>query len=108
MIEREIGTDCVPFTRYAVLTVLLAVEKSWQNDFRGNAAKSLLTILQNYRRDSGQFYARYVNIIQSSGTGKSRMTDEAGKDVILIPVNLSGAKRMCVSESRFELFLMYP
>ncbi len=37
---REIGTDYVTFTRY-ILTVLLAVEKSWQIDFRGDAAKFL-------------------------------------------------------------------
>ncbi|KAF8917645.1 hypothetical protein CPB85DRAFT_1285026 [Mucidula mucida] len=64
----------------------IAVENS-------RSAKFFLKILQNYQADTLRlYYARFVTITQSSGTGKSRMIDEAGKEVILIPVNLSVAK----------------
>lgn len=33
-------------------------------------------------------YAKFLPIVQSSGTGKSRMVDELGKFVYLIPLNL--------------------
>lgn len=33
-------------------------------------------------------YSNYVSIVQSSGTGKSRMVDEAAKLVFTIPLNL--------------------
>ncbi|CAA7265136.1 unnamed protein product [Cyclocybe aegerita] len=34
-------------------------------------------------------YARYANLVQSSGTGKSRMNDELAKKILYIPINLS-------------------
>ncbi len=76
---------------------MLAVENSWKIDFKGDSAKFFLKMLQNYQADTLRlYYARFVTITQSSGTGKSRMIDEAGKEVILIPVNLSVAKRTCM------------
>ncbi|KAF8892396.1 hypothetical protein CPB85DRAFT_1331639 [Mucidula mucida] len=74
-----------------------AVEKSWQVDFKGDSAKFFLEILRNYQLEPhAAFYAKYVTITQSSGMGKSRMVDEAGREVTSIPVNLSRAQRTCL------------
>ncbi|KIL61713.1 hypothetical protein M378DRAFT_42226, partial [Amanita muscaria Koide BX008] len=37
-------------------------------------------------------YARYLAIVQSSGTGKSRMIEELSKKHLVIPVNLRGPR----------------
>jgi hypothetical protein len=45
--------------------------------------------MNNSRGD--QFYANYLPIVQSSGTGKSRMVDELAGEVFTIPLNLREA-----------------
>jgi hypothetical protein len=39
----------------------------------------------------GEIYANYLPIVQSSGTGKSRMVDELAGEVFTIPLNLREA-----------------
>ncbi len=64
--------------------------KSWKGSFRGSSADNLHEILKAYTKKPGnEYYARYVSIVQSSGTGKSRMNDELAKDIVYMPVNLS-------------------
>ncbi|KAF9011520.1 hypothetical protein BDZ89DRAFT_1167478 [Hymenopellis radicata] len=89
----------------------IAVEKSWEIEFKGESANFFLKILQEYQsRDhhGSSFYARYVTFIQSSGTGKSRIVDEAGRKCIHIPLNLSNAQPYPPSDpsTRYWLLLL--
>ena len=40
-------------------------------------------------------YSRYATIVQSSGTGKSRMVSELGRKVVSIPLNLLRNRGIC-------------
>ena len=72
-----------------VLTLFTATELSWTCDYRGDAAQNLHRTLERNLAQSTSPYAHFVTIVQSSGTGKSRMTDELGKSVVSIPLSLS-------------------
>ncbi|EDQ98420.1 uncharacterized protein LACBIDRAFT_335978 [Laccaria bicolor S238N-H82] len=69
-----------------------ATQKSWEYQYKGNAAIGLWAHIKvNYNRKSApQVYANYASIVQSSGMGKSRMTDELAKTCFVITMNLRG------------------
>ncbi|EDR02266.1 uncharacterized protein LACBIDRAFT_295447 [Laccaria bicolor S238N-H82] len=69
-----------------------ATQKSWEYRYKGNAAIGLWAHIKvNYNRKSApQVYANYASIVQSSGMGKSRMTDELAKTCFVITMNLRG------------------
>ncbi|KAL5636380.1 hypothetical protein ACGC1H_000369 [Rhizoctonia solani] len=66
--------------------------------YLGNAAKLLIKILNKERAaypgntPAKNPYNWTISIIQSSGMGKSRMVEEAGKSVFTIPINLRGSE----------------
>ncbi|KAF8985416.1 hypothetical protein BDQ17DRAFT_1415379 [Cyathus striatus] len=67
------------------------VEKGWQEQYRGELHRLLLYNFNNMCREnikSPTDYGNSIPIIQSSGTGKSRMIDEAASFVFTIPFNL--------------------
>jgi hypothetical protein len=69
-------------------SLILAAKRAWISPFRGNAHLVLLeTIADLLDRDRSP-YARLTNIMNSSGTGKSRMVDELGKKIITVPMRL--------------------
>lgn len=44
------------------------------------------------KNNSGNIpYARYAALIQSSGTGKSRMNDQLAKKIVYVPVNVGAS-----------------
>lgn len=68
-----------------------AVIKSWDATFRGNAADVLLmSISTSFDRLSDDVYARFSSIVNSAGTGKSRMVDQVATKVVTIPMCLRG------------------
>lgn len=64
-----------------------ATVRAWSQEFHGTSAELLYGILKSYI-DVDDVYARFVPLIQSLGTGKSRMVDQLGKRIIYIPLNL--------------------
>jgi hypothetical protein len=75
--------------RRDLLIVFLATESAWTTQYRGEAPTALWTRIKKIMKQVNG-YARYLAIVQSSGTGKSRMIEELGKTHLVIPVNLRG------------------
>ncbi|KAL0953497.1 hypothetical protein HGRIS_014924 [Hohenbuehelia grisea] len=88
-----------------------AVVASWGEQYHGDACTALWNyICYNFRPNvetpvnpttkankpalentpTGLFYAHYIVLFQSSGTGKSRLIDELAKMIFLIPICLRG------------------
>jgi hypothetical protein len=69
------------------------VEKAWGTEYHGEYPCLLLNNMSNMSKhwQPVQPYAKQVAIIQSSGTGKSRMVHELSKLIFTIPFNLRHA-----------------
>ena len=70
-----------------VVHASVATVESWKVDFKGNAAESLLDMISVYLAQEN-VCAQHASIINSSGTGKSRMVDELGRTTISVPICL--------------------
>ena len=90
------------------------VEKAWGTEYRGEYPRLLLDNIRNMSKSwpqPAQPYAKQVAIIQSSGTGKSRMVHELSKLIFTIPFNLrlgdesGGARGAYILSLRFHLSL---
>jgi hypothetical protein len=55
---------------------MIAIIRAWDAPFKGDAADHLLATIPMYLEEGGRPHA---NIVNSSGTGKSRMVDEVAK-----------------------------
>lgn len=68
----------------------IATQSSWERNFEGDVHLHILKAISERTRAVTPHgnYANFATIVQSSGMGKSRMVDEMGKHVLLIPVNL--------------------
>jgi hypothetical protein len=60
---------------------------SWETDYQGNAANVLYDTISVYLAER-EVYSQHASIVNSSGTGKSRMVDELGKTVVTVPMCL--------------------
>ncbi|TCD63019.1 hypothetical protein EIP91_006082 [Steccherinum ochraceum] len=69
-----------------------ATKTAWRGTFIGTFDQLLLTTINeaNTSRDKSQAYTNVISIIQSSGTGKTRMCYEASKRVFTIHISLRG------------------
>ncbi|KAK2463837.1 hypothetical protein APHAL10511_004142 [Amanita phalloides] len=65
-----------------------ATLESWKTEFKGNAADVLLATISEYLNKDLDVHARLAPIINSSGTGKSRIVDELSKEIITLPTCL--------------------
>ncbi|KAI9434407.1 hypothetical protein F5148DRAFT_998459 [Russula earlei] len=65
-----------------------ATERAWSGQFKGDLANVLLKTIADYLCRQWDSYARLTTIINSSGTGKSRIVDQLGKEVITVPMCL--------------------
>ena len=85
-----------------------AVQEAWTAPFIGNHHHVIAGFLRDmYRRSlspntdaADQKYLAHTTIIQSSGSGKSRLVDEIAKTIFTIPFNIrdkSEDKRECPS-----------
>ncbi|KAH9959793.1 hypothetical protein BC827DRAFT_1376981 [Russula dissimulans] len=61
---------------------------AWGSTFKGDLANVLLEIIADYLSLERTPYARLTSIVNSSGTGKSRMVDQLGKEIITVPMCL--------------------
>ena len=67
---------------------MTAAVDSWNGDFKGDAADALLNMITDMLSPANQAYARAARIVNSSGTGKSRMVDEVSTQIITVPMCL--------------------
>jgi hypothetical protein len=56
--------------------------------YKGNGVHALRFFLDNAMKADLKQYARYAAIVQSSGTGKSRLVHEVANTIFSIPINL--------------------
>ena len=70
--------------------MLLALSGDWKRPFWGNSVNVLKELLLDEERvfQKDNFYAKSMTIIQSSGTGKSRLLDELSKEFLTISFTL--------------------
>ncbi|KDQ13786.1 hypothetical protein BOTBODRAFT_188265 [Botryobasidium botryosum FD-172 SS1] len=62
------------------------VVHAWEGPYEGNAALDFRLTLDDMNSKRGEkLYANFVSLVQSSGTGKSRLLDEIAKTVFTIP-----------------------
>ncbi len=66
---------------------MIATVDAWKGEFKGNAAEALLDTIAVYLALDG-VYSYHANILNSSGTGKSRLVDELSKSIITVPICL--------------------
>ncbi|KAH9923393.1 hypothetical protein B0H21DRAFT_895174 [Amylocystis lapponica] len=78
-----------------------AIERAWNVEYQDDHHVMLYEAICDMKRDTP--YTNTVSIIQSSGTGKSRMVDEQAKLVFTIPFNLRD-----MQESEDGLAFPYP
>jgi hypothetical protein len=67
---------------------MTVIERAWQRAFKGDAATVLLETISSYLDNEKDPYSRQATIVNSSGTGKSRMVDQLAKKIITVPVCL--------------------
>ncbi|KAF8340891.1 hypothetical protein F5887DRAFT_1225901 [Amanita rubescens] len=67
--------------------LLPEVRSAWETRYQGSHPQLLFNNICNMKNRQNQ-YSNQVAVIQSSGTGKSRMVDELAKLVFTIPFNL--------------------
>jgi hypothetical protein len=71
--------------------VIIATELAWNSEFKGNAEMVLLETIADLLNKKRSPYARLTSIVNSSGTGKSRMVDQLGIKIITVPMCLRSA-----------------
>jgi hypothetical protein len=62
--------------------------RAWNTTFKGDAATALFNTISDLLNPKVVAYARSTCIINSSGTGKSRMVDELSMSIITLPMCL--------------------
>jgi len=67
------------------LTWITATTLAWRGTYKGDLADVLFKTIADYLSLERTPYARLTSIVNSSGTGKSRMVDQLGKEVITVP-----------------------
>jgi len=82
--------------RRNLLIVFLATQNAWTATYRGEAPRALWSRIKRATQLEHR-YTQYLAIIQSSGTGKSRMIDELSKEHLVIPLNLRGSRETGLS-----------
>jgi hypothetical protein len=78
-----------------------ATIKSWSVPYHGNFAEVLYEYIK-HKDPYNYLYEHTLEIVQSSGTGKSRLIDELSKSYFTIPLNLRDGK-----SGRFSIRLVY-
>lgn len=82
-------------TLLAHQTLLLATEKAWQVPYEGTYHKLLFKNINDMK--GSETYQNICAIVQSSGTGKSRMVHEQANLVFTLPINIRTTEGICAS-----------
>jgi len=73
-----------------------ATKDAWSGKYKGDLADVLRETIADYLSKGRTPYARLTTVVNSSGTGKSRMVDQLGTEIITVP--------MCLRQGRREGF----
>ncbi|EPQ56924.1 hypothetical protein GLOTRDRAFT_137401 [Gloeophyllum trabeum ATCC 11539] len=84
-----INVGDVPYGQSGVEQAIATI-RSWNRPFQGETARVLRETLSSFLDPGRDTYARYSTLVNASGTGKSRIVDELGKQVVVV--------QMCVRE----------
>ncbi|KAF5373422.1 hypothetical protein D9615_009451 [Tricholomella constricta] len=84
--QRECATDPLLYGRNSLEQ---ALQSAWRGDYLGDHHRLLLSNIDAILPTEDP-YSNQITIVQSSGTGKSRMVHEQAKLVFTIPFNLRG------------------
>ncbi|KAI6043507.1 hypothetical protein EDC04DRAFT_2955919 [Pisolithus marmoratus] len=76
----------VQITGKPATSIDIAMSVAWKTPYYGKYPEVMLKNINDTRR--GGIYSSFVEIVQSSGTGKSRMVHELASSVFTIPFNL--------------------
>jgi hypothetical protein len=68
--------------------LITACVHAWGIPFQGDGASVLMKTISNYLSRNRPVYARHASIVNSSGTGKSRIVDEVAREIITVPMCL--------------------
>ena len=71
-----------------VICPMTAAVHAWNGDFKGDAANALINKITDLLSPTTHAYARATCIVNSSGTGKSRMVDVVSTKIITVPMCL--------------------
>jgi hypothetical protein len=65
---------------------LESLYEHWRDNFYGGSLNAFLENVSRYQSEwsTSKYYSRTISIVQSSGTGKSRLVDEIGKEFVSI------------------------
>jgi hypothetical protein len=75
--------------KVALIVCITASVHAWIATFQGEAAEVLLDTIANYLDKQREgVYSRHTSIVNSSGTGKSRIVDEVATRIITVPMCL--------------------
>ncbi len=80
--------------------LITASVNAWQYTFKGDAANVLIRVISNYLSKDRPVYTRHTSIVNSSGTGKSRIVDQVAREIITVP--------MCLREHGSQGFKFQP
>lgn len=70
------------------LIVAETVRRHWTTELVGDNLQNLMNTLEEYGQkfeEEGNYYSKVVLLIQSSGSGKSRLADAVGERCVMIP-----------------------
>jgi len=66
----------------------IATTLAWNSEFKSDLARVLIETIADYLSRDRTPYARLTTIVNSSGTGKSRVVDELSTQIITVPMCL--------------------
>jgi len=93
-----------------LLIIFIATEVAWERKYNGFATDLLLETISTYLTHAPYGYAKCSAIVNSSGTGKSRMVDELSKKIITVPMCLRGVYSQGTAlfgSSQFSMLICY-
>ena len=86
--------------------MILATELAWNSTFQGNAERVLLETIADLLDKKRSPYARLTSIVNSSGTGKSRIVDQLGMTIITVPMCLRPEGSQGIIHSPFGVLII--
>ena len=72
------------------LFFITAAVRAWGTTFKDEAANVLIKTIANYLDKRRKAYSMQTCIVNSSGTGKSRILHDAARKIITVPMCLRG------------------
>ena len=106
--RRYVVRNNLEVTLRLVTCPMTAAVRAWNTGFKGDAADALRNTITDLLNPTTKPYARATCIINSSGTGKSRMVDEISMFIITVPMCLrSRGSQGFIPVSLFTIIIIW-